>query len=61
MVEDCHLLWSHLNGYTWGRTDKRIKNSIKNERERQTYYGAYYYQTRIYCARIKEVKIWILF
>ena len=46
MVEDCHLLWSHLNGYTWGITDKRIKNSIKNERERQTYYGAYYYQTK---------------
>ena len=46
MVEDCHLLWSHLNGYTWGRTDKRIKISIKNERERQTYYGAYYYQTK---------------
>ena len=46
MVEDCHLLWSHLNGYTWGRTDKRIKISIKNERERQTYYGVYYCQTK---------------
>ena len=46
MVEDCHLLWSNLNGYTWGITDKRIKIYIKNERERQTYYGAYYYQTK---------------
>ena len=54
MVEDCHLLWSHLNGYTWGITDKRIKISIKNERERQTYYGAYYYQTKEFI--VQELK-----
>ena len=56
MVEDCHLLWSHLNGYTWGITDKRIKISIKNERERQTYYGAYYYQTKEFI--VQELKKW---
>ena len=26
-------------------TDKRIEIPIKNEREKQTYYRAYYYQT----------------
>ena len=46
MVDKCHLLWGYLNSYTWGLTDKRIKIPIKNERERQTYYGAYYYQTK---------------
>ncbi|MDE5117430.1 MAG: hypothetical protein O4860_09465 [Trichodesmium sp. St2_bin2_1] len=40
MVYECHLLWSYLNSYTWGLTDKRIEIPIKNERERQTYYGA---------------------
>ena len=45
LVDEYHLLWGNLNSYTWGITDKRIKISIKNERERQTYYGAYYYQT----------------
>ena len=46
MVDECHLLWGYLNSYTWGLTDKRIEIPIKNEREKQTYYGAYYYQTK---------------
>ena len=46
IIYERDLLWEHLLSYTWGRTDKRIKISIKNERERQTYYGAYYYQTK---------------
>ena len=46
LVDEYHLLWGNLNSYTWGITDKRIEISIKNERERQTYYGAYYYQTK---------------
>ena len=46
MVDKCHLLWGYLNSYTWGLTDKRREIPIKNERERQTYYGAYYYQTK---------------
>ena len=45
MVDECHLLWGYLLSYTWGRRDKRIEIPIKNERERQTYYRAYYYQT----------------
>ena len=54
MVDQCHLLWGDLNGYTWGLTDKRIKIPIKNERERQTYYGAYYYQTKEFI--VQELK-----
>ena len=41
---------------TWGLTDKRIKIPIKNERERQTYYGAYYYQTKEFI--VQELKKW---
>jgi putative transposase len=46
MVGECHLLWGDLLGYVWGRTDKRIEVPIKNEKERQTYYGALDYQTK---------------
>ena len=46
IIYERDLLWEHLLSYTWGRTDKRIKIPIKNERKRQTYYGAYYYQTK---------------
>ena len=56
MVDECHLLWGNLNSYTWGITDKRIEISIKNERERQTYYGAYYYQTKEFI--VQELKKW---
>jgi len=33
-------------GYAWGKTDERIEIAIKNEFERQTYYGALDYQTK---------------
>ena len=56
MVDECHLLWGDLNGYTWGRTDKRIKIPLKNERERPTYYGADYYQTKEFL--VPELKKW---
>jgi len=46
MVDECNLLWGYLLSCTWGRTDKRREIPIKNERERQTYYGDYYYQTK---------------
>ena len=45
MVDECHLLWGDLLSYAWGRKDKQIEIPIKNEREKQTYYRAYYYQT----------------
>ena len=46
MIDECHFLWDHLLSYTWGTTDKRIEIPIKNEKERQTYYGALDYQTK---------------
>ena len=46
MIDECHLLWGDILSYTWGRTDKRIEIPIKNEKERQTYYGALDYQTK---------------
>ena len=56
MVDECHLLWGDLVSYAWGRKDKRIDIPIKNERERQTYYGAYYYQTKEFI--VQELKKW---
>ena len=46
MIYEHDLLWEHLLSYTWGITDKRIKIPIKNERKRQTYYGALDDQTK---------------
>ena len=46
MIDECHLLWGDRLGYVWGRTDKRIEIPIKNEKERQRYYGALDYQTK---------------
>lgn len=44
MIDECHLLWGDLLGYVWGRTDMRVEVPIKNEKSRQTYYGALDYQ-----------------
>ena len=46
IVNECHLLWGYLLSLTWVRKYKRIEILIKNERERQTYYGALNYQTK---------------
>ena len=46
IIYERDLLWEHLLSYTWGITDKRIKIPIKNERKRQTYYGALDDQTK---------------
>ena len=45
-VDECHLLWGDVCGYVWGKTDMRIEIPIKNEKDKQTYYGALNYQTR---------------
>ncbi len=59
-VDECHLLWGDVCGYVWaaafggklppetclGRTDVRIEIPLKNEKERQTYFGALDYQTK---------------
>jgi transposase len=39
-LDECHLLWGDILGYAWGPRGERIYASIKNERQRQTYFGA---------------------
>ena len=46
MIDECHLLWGDLLGYAWGRTDKRLQVPIKNQKDKQTYYGALDYQNQ---------------
>lgn len=46
MLDECHLNWGNLVGYVWGKTNERIKIDIKNEKERQTYYGALDYRSK---------------
>jgi transposase len=46
MIDECHLLWGDILGYVWGTTDIRGEIPIKNEKLRQTYYGALDYQTK---------------
>ncbi len=40
MIDECHLLWGDILSYAWGRADKRREIPRKNQKERQTYYGA---------------------
>ena len=51
MVYECYLLWGYLLIYTWLRTDKQIETPLKNERERQTYYGALDDKTKEFIAQ----------
>ncbi len=44
-LDECHLIWGDICGYVWGKTDNRIEIPIKNEKKRQTYYGAMNYRT----------------
>ena len=37
--DECHLLWKDALGYVWGKKCERIEIPIKNEKERQTYFG----------------------
>lgn len=39
--DECHLLWGDLCGYVWGKTSERIEVPMTNERQKQTYYGAF--------------------
>ena len=48
MIDECHLLWGDLIGYAWGKTDMRIEVPIKNQKEKQTYYGALDYKTKAF-------------
>ncbi len=45
-LDECHLLHGDVCGYVWGKKNIRLKVPIKNEKERQTYYGALNYQSQ---------------
>jgi transposase len=45
-IDECHLLGGDVCGYVWGETNTRIEIPIKNEKDRQTYFGALNYQTK---------------
>ena len=44
-IDECHLLNGDICGYVWGQTNIRIEVPIKNEKNRQTYFGTLNYQT----------------
>lgn len=44
-LDECHLIWGDICGYVWGKTEMRVEIPVKNEREKQTYYGAINYRT----------------
>lgn len=44
-LDECHLIWGDICGYVWGKTDMRIEIPVKNEKQKQTYYGAINYRT----------------
>ena len=50
-IDECHLLWGDVCGYAWGKTDIRIEIPIKNQKDKQTYYGALNYQTKEFIVR----------
>jgi len=43
--DETHLVWGDACGYIWGKTNKKTLVKIVNERERQTFYGAFNYHT----------------
>lgn len=45
-IDECHLLGGDVCGYVWGQTNSRMEIPIKNEKDRQTYFGALNYQSK---------------
>jgi transposase len=45
-IDECHLLGGDVCGYVWGQTNIRMEIPIKNEKDRQTYFGALNYQSK---------------
>ena len=45
-IDECHLVWGDICGYVWGQRQERVEVSIKSQKERQTYFGAFDYQTK---------------
>ena len=39
-IDECHLHWGDLAGYVWGCRKERAEAPIRNEKRKQTYFGA---------------------
>ena len=39
-LDECHLIWDDVRGYSWAPSKERVEVPMTNFRERQTYYGA---------------------
>ena len=50
-VDECHLHGDDVCGYVWGSTNIRIEIPLKNQKDRQTYFGALDYQTKEFFIR----------
>ena len=40
LIEECHWHWRDLAGYVWGCRKERAQAPIRNEKRKQTYFGA---------------------
>ncbi|ABG53922.1 transposase [Trichodesmium erythraeum IMS101] len=56
IINEFSLLCIDILGFTWVKTDERIEIVMKNEKEKQTYYGALDYQTKEFI--VQELKKW---
>ena len=45
-IDECHLRWGDLAGYVWGNRRGRAEAQIRNEKKKQTYFGALNAQTQ---------------
>ncbi len=54
LIDECHLLWGDACGYLWGKTSERAEVPMRNERERQTYFGAIDYQMKEFLVQAYE-------
>ena len=45
-VDECHLQGDEICSYVWGHSKDRAVVKVDNDRDRQTYYGAFNIQTK---------------
>jgi putative transposase len=50
MIDECHLKRGDVCGYVWGKTNTRVEVPMTNQRERETYFGAFNNQTKQFSA-----------
>ena len=54
MLDECHLLWGDLCGYVWGKSPRRVEVEMTNQKQRQTYYGAWDYGNKYFFVQLYE-------